>query len=197
MTISIILVLILLSKIQANQWTDQQNGTSINKWQYSRSDGGSYLYPFSIEYDTETEDFFYFGYVSLNNGNFITRRNQNGSEVWTQNFNNILVRRSLMYSSTNEAIYVWASENTTFSLIKIDSTNGTIVQHRKGGSVYQYHGYHSCSLSNDESIIFCNGQEYLNSELLKIIKFNVSSSIVSIASYSSNYRTYNTLERRF
>ena len=109
-----------------------------------------------MEYDTQTKDAFYFGYINVTSILYfsISRRSKEGNEIWIQQFTNLPIPRSLMYSQENEAIYFSLSVHSNFTLIKINSTSGEYLQRVYGGDFYQHFQYHSCVLSSDESIIF-------------------------------------------
>ena len=91
-----------------------------------------------------------------------------------------------MYSHTNEAIFISLSVRPTFYLLKMNSTSGEYLQFLKGGTIYQYHTIHTCSLSNDESTIFWNGYANFLETGLALARFDISSSVIDIA-YYNNY----------
>ena len=181
----IIIVSILCTWALSNQWASQNNENTVKKLQFQGTSGINYLSIYDIKYDSQTQDFIYFTetYTRGTTPYLISRRNKQGDEVWTQQFQNNLVKNSSMYSQTNGIVYSWLS-SSTFTLIRLNSTNGNSLQHLMGGSAYQRY-YHTCSLSSDESTIFWNGQVSSSDNGLVIIKFNTSGSAIQTVTYPS------------
>ena len=117
-----------------------------------------------IEYDSQTTDFFYLGYINENDydssnsdepvPHFISRMDHSGNLVWGKGYvtnYNYSSHNTLQYSSSDQALY-YVIHTDPISLVKANSSNGEILNtyHLHDDPYYHATWHNFCSLSDDE-----------------------------------------------
>ena len=106
--------------------------------------------------------------------------------VWINAFYENPVYKSLQYSPTLQTVYHTSQVSQKFTLMLINSNNGTYKESYQVSQVYQHDTFDLCALSDDESALFCVGKKTDNPSTA-VIRFDAVSKDIHLVYYPQKY----------
>ena len=116
----------------------------------SSGHNSSGFYLQDIEYDSETNDYFYLGETS--DSHCISRLNSRGDIIWSKAYSGTSVDDTLEYSPTNQTLH-YLIRTDSVGLMKINSSDGTLLTSFQISDISMLE-YTKCSLSIDSGALF-------------------------------------------
>ena len=176
----LVTMLILLNAVLSYQWRQVTSKKAVKSLKFITNNSASINFR-GIEHDSETGDYFYLGFTLSPYGHFVSRMDYFGNLVWGRLYNASNdfwpSNNTLQYSPRYQALYYTINTNPKH-LIKVNSSNGDILNSFEILGANSGSSKDRCSLSKDEQALFWNYVNQSNGRL--IVRYDTNTSRIDI-----------------